>query len=70
MDAVTTAKTLDLLTRTLCGRFDMPAGLVGADKMLSALCTVPPSSDGVLLETFEILLSRLDVLDMSQGDEN
>ena len=67
---VPTAKTHDLLTRTFRRCFDVPASLVGADKVLLALCADPLASDGVLLETGEIRPGRPYVVDMSQGYEN
>jgi len=67
---VATAKTHDLLTRTFRRCFDVPAGLVGADKVLFALFADPLASDGVLLETGEIRPGRPYLVDMSQGDEN
>lgn len=70
VDAVLTAETHDLLTRTFRRCFDVPASLVGADKVLFALCADPLASDGVLLETGEVRPARPYVVDMSQGDEN
>ena len=70
MDVVATTKALDLQACTLGCRFDMPASLMGANEIFSALCTDPLASGGVLLETVEIRFGGLDVVDMSQGDKN
>lgn len=69
MEVVTTAKTLDLLPRTLGGGFDVPAGLMGADEVTVALCANPLASAGMVLEIFEIGLGSLGVVDVDQGGE-
>jgi len=68
VDAVTTAKALNLFPRTLGRRFDVAAGLVGTDEVLVALWANPLASEGVVFETGEVSLGRLDLAGVAQGD--
>lgn len=70
VDVVATAKTHHLLTGTLGRRFGVPAGLMGTDEVVFALRADPLASDGVILETVEIGLSRPNVVEVDQGDDS
>ena len=67
VDMVATAKAFDLLARTLGRCLDVPASLMGADKVSAALRTNPLASRGMVLEAIKICLCGLD---LDQGGEN
>lgn len=70
MDTVTTAKALHLASRTLCSRFDVATGLVGADEVASALGTDPLACSRVVLEAVEVGLGMFDIVCVGQRDKD
>ena len=66
VDAVTTAKALNLCSRTLGRGFDMSASLVSADEVLFALGANPLASEGVVFKTDEVSLGRLYLAGVAQ----
>jgi len=67
VDVVTTAKALNLFSRALGRRFDMPPSLVSTDEVPFALWANPFASEGVVFKTGEVGLGSLHLVGVAQG---